>query len=293
MKKLMIVFLLAVLASCQNNNSPGYYDEMELVKNRPSYYDEMTVEGEPFHHEEIGVSINNGTTNGWEQEEPIEQKIIKQADIGYEVENYTLELARIKALVKLHGGYISSESEENSNYRISNDLVIRIPVDRLDGFMDTLAAGPKRLDYKHISAQDVTKEYVDIEARLKTKKEVEKRFTEILQKAKSIEEILQVENQLRVIREEIEAKEGRLKYLENQVGMSTVDLNVYQNLDYKYIPKKGKSFGERIVKALDKGWKGLLNLIIGVVYLWPFLLLIAVVILLLRRYIRKRRANQQ
>ena len=70
---------------------------------------------------------------------------------------------------------------------------------------------------KNVSVQDVTEEYLDIEARLKTKKEVEARYIEILKsKTKTVEDVLKAEEQIRIIREEIEAREGRLNYLKNQ-----------------------------------------------------------------------------
>lgn len=226
------------------------------------------------------------------QKKELDKKIIKRAQIGFEVSNYGEEINRIKTLVSKYQGYISSENEESSNYRVGNSLTIRIPAQGLDKFIDELTTGPEKLDYKRVTAQDVTEEYVDIRARLKTKREVEARYSEILKKAKTIEEILRVENQLRAIREEIEAKEGRLKYLENLVGMSTVDLEVYQKLEYKYIPEKGKSFWARMAKSLDQGWKGLLSFIVGFTNLWPFWLILVGVFFIARRALRKLKARK-
>lgn len=320
MKKLLLIFIsLVTIVSCSeesyDDNSklglmsgdaydmiPAITEEMPVMEDDESYnsYEWAAEEGDMANgtytvHVADGTGLASTDANAANTKSSnkngsnIAKKIIKKARIGYEVDDYAVEIRRIKNLVNTYGGYISSEGEESSNYRIENSLVIRLPAEVMDKLMDTLTSGVKRLDYKTVTAQDVTEEFVDIQARLKTKREVEERFVEILGKAKTIEEILEVENQLRKIREEIEAKEGRLKYLENQVGLSTIDLHVYQTLDYKYVPQKGKGFGERLLQAMDKGWKGLLNLIIGIVYLWPFLLILGAIAFFLRRYFKRKR----
>lgn len=319
MKKLFFLFLYAsILSACHDSPTKNESSGLGLMGGNKGYYEEDFDE-DVYASEEneksdylssgsgtftVNVTDANGSTYHWntdntgkdvpaaKQKKEIEKKIIKRADVGYEVEDYGAEINRIKTLVSKFDGYISSENEENSSYRIGNRLTIRVPAAGLDKFLDELTSGPEKLDYKRVTAQDVTEEYVDIHARLKTKKEVEARFVEILKKAKTIEEILHVENQLRTIREEIEAKEGRLKYLQNQVGLSTIDLNVYQTLDYKYDPPKSKSFWERMARSLDQGWKGLLSFIVGITNLWPFWLILIGTFFLLRRIIKRVRSKK-
>ena len=139
-----------------------------------------------------------------------------------------------------------------------------------------------------MTARDVTEEFVDIEARLRTKKEVEKRYLEILSKAATIKDILLVEEQLRVIREEIEAREGRLKYLQNQVSYSTINLEMYQKLTFE----PGFKFFSKIWKALKGGWKGLLNVLVGLVYIWPLLIIGVGVFIWIRRRISRKKESK-
>ena len=87
-----------------------------------------------------------------------------------------------------------------------------------------------------IYVKDVTEEYTDVVIRLKNKKEAEKRFLEILKQTKTIKEILDVEEHLREIREEIESKEGRLKFLNDQVSYSTINLSIYQVSESSMLP---------------------------------------------------------
>ncbi|MBK7147877.1 MAG: DUF4349 domain-containing protein [Bacteroidetes bacterium] len=118
---------------------------------------------------------------------------------------------------------------------------------------------------------DVTAQFVDIEARLKTKKNVEQRYSDLLREAKKIQDILDIEEKLRVIREEIESAEGQLRLLKDQVSYSTISLNLYQKLDYQPEPDMG--FMSHVSEAFVKGWRSMTDLLIGIVRVWPFVLI--------------------
>jgi hypothetical protein len=146
------------------------------------------------------------------------QKLIKTGFLTIEVENYKESRKKIKDLVIKSGGYLGNESETNETYRISNELTIRIPAKAFDQMMEGLMAEGIKTDSKRIEVQDVGEEYADLTARIEAKKAVEKRYLEILNKANKISDILEVEEKLRVIGEETEAAQGRVKYLESQVS---------------------------------------------------------------------------
>lgn len=211
-------------------------------------------------------------------------KLIKNGYLTIEVENYKDSRKKIKDLVIKAGGYLGNESESNETYRISNELTVRIPSKAFDQLMDGLMGEGIKTDSKRIEVQDVGEEYADLTARIETKKAVEKRYLEILNKANKISDILEVEEKLRIIREETEAAQGRVKYLESQVSFSTIHLSFYKTLDTHYTPPSGPGFFTRIWKGLVRGWEGLLELIIGIAYLWP----VWIGVVLLWLWIRRR-----
>jgi len=217
------------------------------------------------------------------------KKIIKDARIGVKVDDYNLYRPTLDSTIAKLNGYISNDDLQKDDRNIYCNVTIRIPAGNFEKLVGSVEKGTSKLMYKNISARDVTEEFVDIEARLKTKKEVEKRYVELLSKARNVKEILEVEEQLRVIREEIESKEGRLKYLNSQVSYSTIYLNIVQELEYKYQPEKEKSFFQRLWKSLDRGWKGLIIFVLFLFRIWP-VILIGVAIFL---YIRKLRKNRK
>ena len=215
----------------------------------------------------------------------VEHKIIKESWIRFEVNKYAEAMVDIKGMVNKHSGYISQENESSSDYSLNNNLSIRVPAENFDALVEELVSVAVKVDNKNINARDVTEEFIDIEARLNTKREVEKRYMSLLNDAKSITDILAVEEKLRVIREEIEAKEGRLKYLNDQVSLSTIHLDVYQKLTFE----QGFKFFKKIGSALKGGWKGLLKVLVGLIYIWPLLIIFSGVLIWLIRKSRKKK----
>ncbi len=208
----------------------------------------------------------------------IKKKIIRDADVGIEVDDYKLFRVKIDSVVRTLNGYISNDNLYNNDQSINCNINIRIPEQNFDRFLTYLDNGEAKTLYKNISSQDVTEEFIDIEARLKNKKSIEKRYSQLLVQAKSITDILEIEEKLRVIREEIESTEGRLNYLNSQVSYSTIHLMITQKLDYKYEPSKGKNFFQLLIKSLDRGWGVFLQFLLFVFKLWPFIILIFVLI---------------
>jgi hypothetical protein len=199
-------------------------------------------------------------------------KIIRTADIGLELEDYLAGKKKILAAAKKYGAYIADENEKSNFSRITNRITLKIKADQFEGFMGALDGDFTNFDYKRITTQDVGEEYYDLQARLKTKKEMEIRYMGFLKKAKSIKDLLRIEEQIRKLREEIEAKEGRLRYLSSRVSFSTIHLNIYQNLDFDQPTKIKAGFGSKMLAGLKSGWNSILKLIIGVSYGWPYLL---------------------
>jgi hypothetical protein len=218
-------------------------------------------------------------------------QIIKNAQVRFRVEDHQKATAAIGAVVKRFQGYLGEARESNRGHQIEVQLKVRVPSRNFDTLLTELLKASSYLDEKSVTAQDVTEEYVDIRARLRTKREVERRYADLLRQARNVTEVLEVEGQLRLIREEIESAEGRLKYLRDQVAYSTIDLTYYQPIDNHQAPPRPSFFG-RLGEALGEGWHGLLNLVVGLVYLWPFLLLGAGLAWLIRRWARREKPKK-
>jgi hypothetical protein len=215
------------------------------------------------------------------------KKIIHTADIRFKVDDLRKAEMSIKARVQAMGGYISSTYQFRRDGKLDNAWTVRIPAEKFETFLGDVEKESVYTDSKNVSAEDVTAEYVDNELRIKSKQKVFERYLELLKQAKNVQEIMAVEEQIRVIREEIEAKEGRQKYLNDQVSYSTITLNFYQETESSSAPEQ--PFYVKIWKNFVEGWNSFFAMIIGLFYLIPYILVLWGVIYLLKKWWRNRK----
>ena len=283
---LIALFLISCGSSKDGNNEIAYEPESDMSY-LPASNDELfTNENTRIYTGDKKGKIND-SENTEDGTDKIEKKIIKTANISFGVSDYKKSKPNINKIIAKHKGYIASESENNSSYSISNTIIIRVPAESFEKLLTDLEGEAEEFESKSINTSDVTEEYVDILSRLKNKKKVEAQYIELLKKARTIAEILEVNEHIRRLREEIEAKEGRLNYLKNQVGFSTITVYVHQ--DYNTV---SYGFIHKIEKALGGGWEGFLGFIIGLLYIWPLLIIAAVIIFFVRKGIKKRRKRK-
>lgn len=212
-------------------------------------------------------------------------KIIKKGSVGIQVKDYNKDKHHFEDAMRKYDGYKSNENEQTEISRISNTIEIRLPNQHFDNFINEITTGEgiKSVDYKRTSATDVGEEYTDLMTRIRTKKEVEKRYIEILRKANKITDILAVEDQIRVIREEIESKEGRLRFIQDRISYSTVSLYIYQDLEYDAPLIDKPTFWGKMANAANTGWNLILNFLLFLVYIWPIVLMLIITIILYKK----------
>lgn len=286
--KYLGLFFLLIFMSCQDLQSPKAAFEVEeglsgLTDANSGYFD-FSDGGESVQFSALPKEsqINNA-------ELLQEQKVIKTAYLRFETADLEETHKGIVALTQQLKGFVSNDKSGKSSGELYHNISVRIPTENFQEFMDGVSKGVSYFDRKDISRRDVTEEFVDLEARLKAKRELEKRYLELLKQAKNVKEMLEIERELSTIREEIEAKQGRLNYLKDQVSMSTVNVQYY-----KYTSQTGVtvSYGQKMKNALAGGWDGISMFFLGVLYLWPVFLVVAIVIWLIRRMIRRSKKKK-
>lgn len=225
-------------------------------------------------------------TNGSEADTPLplyERKIIKQGELSFECAQLAETRAKIDSIIKAHESYIVKENESRYGARVEQRLIIRIPSERFESFVFEISQGVERFDRKQIEAVDVTEEFLDIEARLRIKKETESRYQALLQQANTVEDILAIEKQIEGLRADIESIEGRLKFLQNRVAYSTLTVTFYETVT----TSATETFFSKFRTSVKDGWEFFTMLVLWLVMLWPFLLI--VIALILVRFIFWRR----
>ena len=142
----------------------------------------------------------------------VDRKIIYEITLNLKVNDLSEAATRIGKLVDEQKGYIaSSDISGVEEYRRSGSWVVRVPVATYQTFLnDVKSLGT--VTQEVTTAQDVTEQYLDLEARLKNKRVEEERLVEHLKKSTGkLEEILAVEKELSRVREEIETGEGKFR----------------------------------------------------------------------------------
>lgn len=213
-----------------------------------------------------------------------DRKITKTGDINFETKDIVKTKSAIQKQVKALKGYIESDEISTYDERKSNTLTIRIPSSSFDTLINNVAEQATKIDSREVRLSDVTEDYIDLDKRLKTKKELEARYIQLLQKATKVEEILKIEEQMGKLREDIESTEGRFRYLNGQVDYSTLNVTFYEsNPDY--------NFWNRIGNGFSNGWETLLTFVVMLANLWAVILLATGIIFFIR-YWRKKRKNR-
>jgi hypothetical protein len=223
-----------------------------------------------------------------------DRKITYKATLWLTVEDFDATEKGIGALVKESGGYIAHFREDRSygNLR-GGEWVLRVPVERFDTVLD----GASRLGVpqnREVTAEDITEEYVDLSARLKSKQGIEARLLELVKtKAGEVKDIVAVETELGRVREEIERIEGRLRFLADRVALTTITIHAHEQRGYR--PEQATLAG-KIATTFWASIDGMRMLaeaaLLAAVAIGPWLVLLIVVVLppimVLRRLTRRR-----
>lgn len=277
----LVVFFL-VLTGCKKNYEPESNDiKIEAVKL-------------PAKAESIAYDKNEEQSDPpppppppSNEKQEVEQKIIKTANLRFETEDLDNTFNQIQKAILSNKGSILNDTEGKNYDNVSRVLVIKVPSQNFDNFITAVSKGVSYFDEKVISAEDVTEQFIDLSSRLKTKKKLEERYLEILKKANKVSEILEIEQQISVIREEIEAKEGQLKYLESRVSESTITIEFYKTIAEKEGIKV--SYGSKLWNAVKSGFFSLSDFLISLISIWPFVIIFCVLAYFIRKRLKRRK----
>lgn len=277
-KVLYLVYLLAIIACNREkkvaNHKEQVVTEIQLPEADKAVYAEM-----PSSEEHANETRNK----------PIDQKIIKNATLRFETADISKTASVIISEIKKYNGFIESDNETKDYNSFSRRITVRVPNKFFENILNETTKGITYFDEKVITAQDVTSQYIDIEARLKAKRALENRYLELLRKATKVSDMLEIEKELLDIREEIESNEQQLLYLQNRVSMSTIQYTFYKPIVTTGVTV---SYGDKIVNSLVSSVRWIPGFFLVLLKIWPFIALVSLIIILLRRR-RKKKVNQE
>lgn len=215
------------------------------------------------------------------------KKIIKDGSMSIKVEDLERAKKHINSVLKKFNAYYEQEDYTNYEKVTRYGLKIRVPSKEFEKFLAAAEKGEGEITSKNINVRDVTDEYTDTEIRLSTKQLFRKRYYELLNNAKKVDDMLSIEENIRTLQEDIESFEGRLKLMNDQITYSTLDLNLFTEKDPEVI--KEETFGQKVKGNLRTGWTSVVSFVLWLIQQWPWFVVAAAFIFIVRRWWKRRK----
>jgi len=174
-----------------------------------------------------------------------DRKLLRTAGMQIVVKSPAETAAKLVELAEDLGGYVQSSQVNGNQFAANATVTIRVPVSKLDEARTAIRKLSLRVDSDHLDAEDVTRNYVDLEARLRNLRAQERQYLEILKRASTVKDTLQVSEKLNEVRGQIEQQQAEFATLSKQV--ETVAISVSLN-------------GEADAQVFGLPWRPLLRL---------------------------------
>ena len=160
------------------------------------------------------------------------RKLIRTVDLEIQTKEFDTVLTSVQERVQELGGYVEQSSIDSgssyySSYNRYSYLTVRIPSDKLDGFLENVKETANVTNISE-STEDITLRYVDAESRKIALETEQSRLLELLEKAETVEDIITIESRLSEVRYQLESYTSQLRTFDNQVDYSTVHINIHE-----------------------------------------------------------------
>ncbi len=226
--------------------------------------------------------------------EAMNRKIIRNAELTLEVGAPAEVQRKITSIAESLGGFVVTSEAKlrqigDSKQELEVNLVIRVPATQFGSALDQIRSTGSRVLQEKMTGQDVTEEFIDLEARIKTQKALELQFLEIMKQASKVPDALEVQRQIAEVRTEIEKLEGRKRFLENRASLSTITVSLQSpNAIVVNTSGFGRHIRQAIADSVEVAIAIVLFLIRFVIVMIPILILVILPGWLLARFVFRR-----
>jgi hypothetical protein len=183
------------------------------------------------------------------QEIALDRMIIRTGYMTIVVEDVTRSMEQIANLASTFDGYVVDSRSQQDGERMVGVISIRVDAGFFNDAIQALRNMAVEVTSESTTGEDVTEEYVDLQARLGNLEASEAQLLELMQQAGTVEEILKVQRELTDTREEIEQIKGRMQYLEQSSATSLIQISlVHSQLSVEF------TANTKVIKEGDKVW---------------------------------------
>lgn len=206
----------------------------------------------------------------------IQTKRIVQGNMSIETTALADSRNWVDSLSRKYKAWYAGQSQMDEPARKSISLNIRIPAAQFEAFVTELEQGKVgKVLNKSVNSEDITAAYVDNESRIASEQAYLQRYRDMLKKANSVKEMLEIEERIRLLTEEMESRLGQKKMWDRQVSYSSLQLELYELKPYVYPGDAPLSLFQRIKASWYQGGQYLVGLFLTIISWWPFLLAFA------------------
>ncbi len=295
MKKLIPIVLL--LLACKREASTA-----ELAPPRQSQSETQAVRAvmppEPMRDAPAGVAAV--TTEDGSAAPAMPRMIVRTADVRIIVADTSKTVDAVTKSVEGIGGYVSGSNIWREGELLRAKLTLRVPADKLTSTLASIRAQAKRVESETIASEDVSQEFVDLQSQLRNLEATETELLELLKVArvnsKKAADVLEVHEQISVIRGQIEQARGRMRYLSQVTSMSAIALDVVPDAIAKPVVEPGWQpvvVMKDASRALVVLMQNVVNVVIWfVIYIVPILGMLMLFIVALVKIARRSRARE-
>ncbi|MEK7180336.1 MAG: DUF4349 domain-containing protein [Patescibacteria group bacterium] len=215
-----------------------------------------------------------------------QRKIVKNANLSLIVRNLDSAIRSIKATASDLGGFIESltvsedgvvilRQDIKENRTRSGYLVVRVPTDKLEAALDRIKAEAIKVSSESVTNQDVTEQFIDLEAQLRNLKREEDGYLKIFDRATKIEDILNISSRLSEVRGRIESLQGQINYLSRTIDMSMISIALTSEADVEVFGVVWSPIAvvKEAIQNMLESVVGYINALIRLVFSLPILIL--------------------
>jgi hypothetical protein len=284
----MFILALAALAGCGGGARP----DAERAATAPV---SSAKQAEPGGADARGVMQNVSLQQAdSSQPAPVERKVIRDASLTVEVDEPSKALPRLATLAESRGGFVVNtesrqERDDDDGGRVYEAITVqlRVPAAQFEAALAEIRAAG-RVTSEKLSGKDVTEEYIDLEARLRTQRALEAQLLEIMKGAHTVADAISVQRELANVRTEIERVEGRRRFIDNQASLSTISVTLEPPTPLVSTTGFLRSVAAAFGQGLDIAAAVTLFLIKAVLALLPVVILLGVPAYFLLRFLFRR-----
>lgn len=290
MKKLFISLFLLILINCNKSGKQQEIksDLVEIIsEDKAMSYNAPPAQEIPVEAMVSAKTVDNAPITSKTQN-TISKKIIKNGDLEIQVGDIKKAHQQVNEIVKSNNAYIQTERFNNTDIDEKQFFTIRVPHKNFDGLINSFSNGIGSVLSKNIASDDVTEEYTDVSIKLANKKIYLEKYRDMLRSAKTTKDMLEIQENIRELEDEIDVAEGRLRFIDDRVNYSTLNLMLYKEKVRSSATSK-IGFGNRFGDSFTEGWNSFVAFFLGIISLWPFFLLIPIIILIWKKWRNRKK----